>query len=225
MHWRSLIVLIASAAMPLSVVGQRSHSIPVGFVCHGDSIQGRFFPSALADPLGTLILVPGWPGDPQDVLGLGAILAGSDINVLVFNPRGMHASEGTFSFANSLEDIGAALEWLKQAETRDRFHVDTTAIVLGGHSFGGAIALAYAAADSSVRHVISIAGNDLGWYIRKMVAEPQYGDAMRRMLLSTKSPNGPVRFDLEAGLRDFPRIKTFLDCSRMPLASLIAQFS
>jgi hypothetical protein len=47
-----------------------------------------------------------------DVLGLGDLLARQGINVVMFNPRGMHASEGTFSFAHTVEDIGAALRWV-----------------------------------------------------------------------------------------------------------------
>jgi hypothetical protein len=59
--------------------------------------------------------------------------------------------------------------------------------------------MAYAAADPGVHRVISIAGNDIGWLIRKMQSDPQYSEAM---LLSTRAPDGPVRFDVEAGLRE-----------------------
>lgn len=51
--------------------------------------RGQFFPSVGDSSIGTLLLVPGWPGNPRDVLGLGAFLAERDINVLMFNPRGM----------------------------------------------------------------------------------------------------------------------------------------
>jgi len=53
--------------------------------------------------------------------------------------------------------------------------------------------MAYAAADPEIHRVISIAGNDLGWLIRKMKSVPQYSEAMLQMLLSTRAPDGPVR--------------------------------
>ena len=62
--------------------------------------------------------------------------------------------------------------------------------------------MAYAAADPEVHRVISIAGNDLGWLIRKMQTDPQYSEAMLQMLLNTRAPDGPVRFDVEAGIRE-----------------------
>lgn len=62
--------------------------------------------------------------------------------------------------------------------------------------------MAFAAAEADVLRIISIAGNDLGWLIRKMQADSQYSEAMCQMLRSTRAPDGPVRFDLEAGLRE-----------------------
>ena len=62
--------------------------------------------------------------------------------------------------------------------------------------------MAYAVADPEVHRVIPIAGNDLGWLIRKIQTDPQYSEAMLQMLLSTRVPDGPVRFDVEAGLRE-----------------------
>jgi dienelactone hydrolase len=120
----------------------------------------------------------------------------------MFNPRGLHQSEGIFSHANTLQDIGATLQWLRQADLQGRFGVDATRLALGGHSYGGGMAMAYAARDPSVRRVISIAGTDHGEFARELQRNAAFAEGIRRMLLSTRAPEGPARFDLEASLKE-----------------------
>lgn len=84
--------------------------VSVEFVSEGSCVHGRFFAAVGTVPATTLLLVPGWPGEPDDVLGLGALLAEQGINVCMFNPRGLQQSEGISSHANVLQDIGAALQ-------------------------------------------------------------------------------------------------------------------
>jgi len=177
--------------------------VPIEFISEGACVRGRFFAAVGTTPATTLLLVPGWPGNPDDVLGLGALLAEQGINVCMFNPRGLHQSEGISSNANCLQDIGAALQWLRQADVQRRFEVDTTRVVLGGHSYGGGMAMVYAARDTSVRRVISIAGNDFGEFARELQRSAAFAEGIRRMLRSTREPEGPARFDMEAGLKEF----------------------
>jgi len=177
-------------------------SVSIEFTSEGACVRGRFFAAAGTTPAATLLLVPGWPGNPSDVLGLGALLAEQGVNVCMFNPRGLHQSEGIHSFANTLQDIGAAWQWLKQADVQKRFGVDTTRLALGGHSYGGGMAMAYAARDSNVRRVISIAGNDHGEFVRAMQRNAAFAEGIRRMLLSTRSPEGPARFDVDADFKE-----------------------
>jgi len=194
--------ILIVAVMPSSAPAQPSQSVPVEFLSGGENIRGQFFESAHGDPIATLVLVPGWPGNPRDVLGLGALLADLNVNVLMFNPRGLHQSEGTSTFPHTIEDIAESLKWLRQADTRQRFRIDINRIALGGHSYGGGMAMAYAAADPGIRRVISIAGNDLGYFIRRIQSDPSFAEQMRQFLMSTLAPKGPARFDLEADLKE-----------------------
>jgi pimeloyl-ACP methyl ester carboxylesterase len=176
--------------------------VPVEFLSGGETVRGRFFASSNGDPIATLVLVPGWPGNPRDVLGLGALLGPLGVNVLMFNPRGLHQSEGMSTFAHTLEDIAASLKWLRRMDIRQRFRVDTSRIALGGHSYGGGVAMAYTATDPGIMRVISIAGNDHGIWIRRMRSDPEFAGDMRKMLMSTRAPEGPARFDLDAALQE-----------------------
>jgi dienelactone hydrolase len=82
--------------------------------------------------------------------------------VMTFNPRGMWHSDGTSTHAGTLQDIGAACQWLNQEDVQERFSIDPDRITLGGYSHGGAMALVYTAGDPGIQRVISISGNDYG---------------------------------------------------------------
>jgi pimeloyl-ACP methyl ester carboxylesterase len=174
--------------------------VSIEFVSEGAHVRGRFFPASGAVEPTTLLFVPGWGVD--DDLGLGPLLAEKGINFFTFNPRGVQTSEGIHTHPGTLQDIAAALQWLRQAQVQVRFKVDTARLVLGGYSYGGGMAMAYAARDTSVRRVISVAGNDHGEFARELQRNPTIAQDIRRWLLSTQAPDGWARFDLETNLRE-----------------------
>jgi|GEM_PF-176517 len=198
----SVLALLTLLIAPLIASAHEINSVPVEIVSDGATMQGRFFKADCQGMCPTLLLVPGWPGNPQDVLGMGTMLHANGINVAVFNPRGLHESEGTASFFGTLDDIGAVFEWLHDAEVVERFGVDTTAIVIGGHSFGGGTAITYAARDPRVRAVVSLAGTDHGVFIREYQRNPSFAETVDNLLRSTQAPEGPARFDQEAMLEE-----------------------
>lgn len=190
---------------PPAAQAQADHappSIPVTLDSDGLQLHGRFFQAPGTETRPTLLLIPGWPGNPDDVLGMGARLMEKGINVLMVNPRGMHQSEGETTFAGAFRDIGNSLRWLRSDSAAERFPIDRRAIVLGGYSWGGGVATAYAATDTTVRRIISIAGNDHGEFIREFLRNDAFAAEIRAMLFSTRAPEGPIRFDPEAALRE-----------------------
>lgn len=171
--------------------------VPVSIESEGSVMRGRFFAAGGEGRHRTLLLMPGWPGNTEDVLGLGGRLAARGIDVLMVNPRGMHGSEGTASFAHALEDVGSAYEWLLEAGG-----VDASRIAVGGHSFGGGVAMAWAATDPRARRIISIAGTDHGEFIRHYQIDAFFAAAAEQALKSSAAPGGPVRFDYEAMIEE-----------------------
>jgi uncharacterized protein len=200
-----LLAVVATVAEPApppaqhrahsAAVGQTAPGQPVSLDSHGSRITGQFFIGEGGGPRPTLLLLPGWPGGTGDVLGLGRRLSDAGVNVLMVIPRGMHGSEGTNTFANTLEDIGAALAWLRSDSIAERFRVDRSHVSLGGWSWGGGLALAYAAGDLGIRQVVSIAGSDHGWFIRQMQKNVEMASAIRGMWEQARAPAGPIRFD------------------------------
>ncbi len=197
----SLLLVFIAGPFPFYAGGQQTRPVEIEFLSQGSHVHGRVFPAIGAGLKPTLLIVPGWPGNPLDVAGLGDYLPAFGINMVMFNPRGMHASEGSFGFGNTLADIGAALDWLARDEVRQGFGIDPAKITLGGHSFGGGMALVYAAKDGRLRRIISISGADLGEVADTMLNNPAVA-ASYRTLLSVPGAS-PIRVaDFDAVIED-----------------------
>ena len=145
-----------------------------------------------ANPIATVLAIPGWGGGPKDVLDIGKTLSANNITVVVLCSRGWHNSEGIASFSNGLEDIKEAIDWIRNS---DRDDIISTNIILGGHSWGGGMSLAYSARDASIIKIFSIAGTDHGILIRKYISERNFAELIDRGLSSTAYPEGSMRFD------------------------------
>ena len=97
----------------------------------------------------TLLLLHGFPGNEQN-LDLAQAVRRAGWNVLTLHYRGSWGSPGTFSFGNASEDAFTALQFLQQPATIAKFRIDTTALVVAGHSMGGFMAADVAAAEPRV---------------------------------------------------------------------------
>ena len=76
--------------------------------------------------------------------------------MLYFDYRGNWGSGGTFSRTHALEDVAAALHWVRSPTMARQFGIDTSRVALIGHSMGGWLALMSAAADPKVACVASL---------------------------------------------------------------------
>jgi pimeloyl-ACP methyl ester carboxylesterase len=178
------------------------NAITVEFLSGTERVRGKFFPSNSSPPPATILMLPGWPGNPEDVLGLGERLSGLGFNLMLFNPRGLWESEGFHTHFNTLADIEAAYAWLRNAAVLEQFQIDIKRIVLAGYSYGGGMGLVYAARQPNIQRVIAIAANDHAELTRQMQADPSGAKSVRIYLWSTRIPDGPCRFDVEADLQE-----------------------
>jgi dienelactone hydrolase len=167
----------------------------ISFQSQGHSLKGKFYQGDTTGRALTLILLQGFPGNQQDVLGLGQKLAIAGVNVFTFNYSGTHKSEGEFTMSNTLTDIQAAYDYLHQSDVVRRFHVDTSRVILGGYSYGGGMALTYASRHPEIRRVVSIAGTDHGEFAREYLRNPQMAQSMDSLFDKLKTPDGPINFE------------------------------
>ncbi len=183
--------------------------VSIEFMSNGFCVQGEVYPAASSQPAATFLFIPGWPGRPEDRLDLGPRLAKKEINFCWINPRGVNPSGGELTHSGTLQDIGAALRWLRQADVQKQFNIEPSRLVLGGYSYGGGMAVAYAALDTSVQRVISIAGTDHAVFIKELKRNRNYAAGVRSWLARIRYPEGPVHFDIDAVLKelsDYPEI-------------------
>ena len=172
--------------------------VKVNFTSHGSILNAEIYHVSTYKPMPTIILLHGYPGGEGDPLGLGNELSSLGINVFVFNYRGTWSSEGEFSFDSSIKDIGTALNFLKREENIEKFNIDTTCIIVGGYSYGGAMALTAALYNNNIKRIISIAGADESVFGRKMLKDESYRKMFIQMLKETEYPNGPIKTNIDS---------------------------
>ncbi len=145
--------------------------VKIDLYSNGNKLNADFYQASGEAKHPTLILLHGMPGGEGDLFGLGKKLSPLGINVLVFNFQGTWSSEGEFSFDSSMEDVGTAINFLRNKDNIERFNIDTSNIVVAGYSYGGAMALTGAIYNSEIKRIISIAGADESVFGRKIKAD------------------------------------------------------
>lgn len=106
-------------------------------------------------PHPTVVLLHGLPGNERS-LDLAQSLRRGGYNVIYFNYRGSWGSKGTFGFQNSIDDVGAVLDYITDSLNSSSLKVDKDRIVLYGHSMGAGFSLLAGLQDPRVKGVIGI---------------------------------------------------------------------
>lgn len=146
--------------------------IELNFDSHGDRLNGILYQAGGTGPHPTVVLLHGYPGNEKN-LDLAHAMRRAGYNVLFFHYRGAWGSGGDFSFTHVIEDVGSAIQYLRQSA--DDIRVDSNKILLVGHSMGGFAALQGAARDEAIKCVAGIAPADLGLAADLILANPEMG--------------------------------------------------
>jgi pimeloyl-ACP methyl ester carboxylesterase len=102
----------------------------------------------------------GLPGNEKN-LDLAQAVRRAGWNAITFNFRGSWGSPGSFRFANNMEDADAVLAFLRDPVNVKAFSIDTTRLVLAGHSMGGWVTVHTAAHDHRLRGAVLISAADM----------------------------------------------------------------
>lgn len=121
----------------------------------GVNINGLAYLAAGAGPHPTFVLLHGLPGNEKN-LDLAQAVRRAGWNAITFNYRGSWGSPGSFRFAQNLEDADAVLAYLRDPANVKSFGIDTTRLVLGGHSMGGWVTTLTAAHQHGLRGIVLI---------------------------------------------------------------------
>ncbi len=167
-------------------------------VSGGARLNGLVYLAAGAGAHPVVVFLHGFPGNEKN-LDLAQAVRREGYQAVYFDFRGLWGSGGTFSFANSLEDVQAIVDWVRAPEQVARFHFDPRRIALVGHSFGGWLALMHGAGEAQSVCVAGIAAWNVGWAGQRFATHDEERKASLDDFRNTTNPSsGPVRADATA---------------------------
>jgi pimeloyl-ACP methyl ester carboxylesterase len=172
----------------------------LGIPSGGERMNGLIYLATGAGPHPVAVFLHGYPGNEKN-LDLAQAVRRAGWNALYFDYRGSWGSGGTFGFQHALDDVAAALAWLRTPAVAARFSLDTTRIVLVGHSMGGWLALHAAARDPRVRCVAALAAWNVGDFGRTARSHPER-DPGAYFRQTTDPHAGPIRANAADLLRE-----------------------
>src|SRR5271154_582793 len=147
---------------------------------HGSQLNALMYVAAGSGPHPAVILLHGFPGNERN-LDLAQAIRRAGWNVLYFNYRGSWGTPGDFSFTHCMEDVAAALAYLRDPANATRLRVDAKHIVLIGHSMGGFMTEYGAAHDDGVMAAGLISAANFGAMASAVVASAGEGAGPAQM--------------------------------------------
>jgi pimeloyl-ACP methyl ester carboxylesterase len=126
----------------------------------GVKINGVAYLASGAGVHPTFVLLHGLPGNEKN-LDLAQAVRRAGWNAITFNYRGSWGSPGVFRFGQNLEDANAVLAYLRAPANVKALGIDTTRMVIAGHSMGGWVTVRTAAHDHRLRGAVLISAADM----------------------------------------------------------------
>jgi pimeloyl-ACP methyl ester carboxylesterase len=127
----------------------------------GVRINGVAMIAAGADAHPTFVFFHGLPGNEKGH-DLAQAVRRAGWNAITFNYRGSWGSPGDFRFDHNVEDAAAVLAFLRDTANVRALAIDTTRLVVAGHSMGGWVAALTASRDARLRGAVLISAADIG---------------------------------------------------------------
>ena len=158
----------------------------------GERLNAIVYVAAGRGPHGVVVLLHGNPGNERN-LDVAQAIRRAGYSVLFFNYRGSWGSGGMFSRTHAIEDVNAALRWLRSPETAVRFRTDSARIALVGHSVGGGLALMATAADPAVACVGARDSRNVGAYGLQLQRDDSAASALVAANDWLTAPGAPYR--------------------------------
>ena len=164
------------------------------FIPSGNSqIAGLIYSANGLQKHPTLLLLHGYPGNERN-LDIAQIVRCHGWNVIYFDYRGSWGSQGKFSFKNSVEDVVNVVAFCNKYQ--DSLKIDTSNIVLFGHSMGGWVVLKALQELPTIKKGFALSTWNIGDYYKNVSTE-------KEMLRLANDPNGVGKyFVLNTSLKD-----------------------
>ncbi len=145
---------------------------------HGALLNAFVYIASGPGPHPTVILLHGFPGNEKN-LDLAQSIRRAGWNVLYFNYRGSWGSPGDFSFSHCIEDVHSAIAYLRDPANAKKLRVDSTHLVLIGHSMGGFMTIQGAANDPAIKALATISAADFNASRLQLLPADQHDTAVK----------------------------------------------
>jgi uncharacterized protein len=184
----------------------------------GVRINGVAMLAAGAGVHPTLVFLHGLPGNEKGH-DLAQAVRRAGWNAVTFNYRGSWGSPGDFRFDHTVEDAAAVLAYLRDTAAVRALGIDTTRLVIAGHSMGGWVAALTASRDARLRGAVLISAADIGLVgtMKRAEAVPFMADNMESLAGGTAET---LADDLLAGAERRRMTSAAPGLVRMPLLVL-----
>lgn len=198
---------LASAQVPRAITTDPPHDVrhPARMeVLHipsgGVKINGVAYLAAGAGVHPTFVLLHGLPGNEKN-LDLAQAVRRDGWNAITFNFRGSWGSPGAFRFSHTLEDANAVLAFVRNPSSAKSLGIDTTRIVLAGHSMGGWVTVLTASHDHRLAGAVLISAADMGALASRKPAAVVKGMANNMESLAGVTPQSMANEIIANGAR------------------------
>jgi pimeloyl-ACP methyl ester carboxylesterase len=168
---------------------------------HGSRMNGLIYLAGGTGPHPIVIFLHGFPGNERN-LDLAQTVRRAGYNALFFDYRGNWGSGGTFSFANTLEDVKTVLAWARSPEIAKKYNIDINRIALVGHSMGGWLTLMSGGAEPSGVCIGALAVWNIGWAGSRFASHPDERKSNLDDFVNYTAPGGPIHGDAAAMLAE-----------------------
>ena len=184
---------------------------------HGLPINGIAYLAAGAGPRPTAVFFIGIPGNEKN-LDLVQAVRRAGWNGITFFYRGSWGSPGAFRFAHNLQDAEAVLTYLRTQDAAKTLGIDTTRIVIVGHSMGGWVAVETAARDHRLAGVALISPADMAQDFPGTMRHAQLVKYLSGLMesLADETPERMAR-ELEAHERSWQFSQAYDRINHMPV--------
>ena len=148
------------------------------FIPSGDAtVAGLIYRANGAQKHPTLIMLHGYPGNERN-LDIAQVVRAHGWDVIYFDYRGSWGSGGQFSFANCVQDVANVVAFCKKYS--DSLRIDTSNIVLFGHSMGGWVCLKALAQSPGIKKGFALSTWDIYGYFKDVKNEQEMMERARQ---------------------------------------------